>query len=261
MPWAGSCFILGLGFLAEWLYDSWSKFPPSDYAIVVLILGVMGTFGYLEGVGLGLLAAVFLFIHNYSRVGVITHVLTGAEFQSNVDRPPAHQRLLKCEGGGLHLLKLQGFIFFGTANTLLQNIRARANHHGLPRLKCVVLDFRRVNGLDSSAALSLTMAVRLARKAGFRLMLTEAPKVVQNQLRRGLLLEDQTEWLTFFPDLDHALESWEGRVLASRVESQSLPPSLRDLLAYHWTNPHTLDSFLARLERRVLRAGYLIRRN
>src|SRR5262249_14790542 len=119
----GLLLFLGLGFLVEWLYDAWFKLPMSDYAVVLLILGVIGAVGYLEGVGFGVLAAVFLFIHNYSRIGVITHALTGAERQSNVDRPLSDQRLLREQGRQVYVLELQGFIFFGTANSLLNDIR------------------------------------------------------------------------------------------------------------------------------------------
>jgi sulfate permease, SulP family len=257
----GLLFYVGLGFLAEWLYDSWSRFLPSDYAVVVLIVAVMSAFGYLQGVGLGVLAAVFLFIHYYSRVGVITHVLTGAEFQSNVDRPVSHQRTLKREGGSVHVMKLQGFIFFGTANTLLHNIRSRALNSALPPLKCVILDFRRVSGLDSSAALSLAKAGRFARKIGFRLLLTQVPQSMEHHLQRGLVQEETGEWLSFFPDLDHALESWENRILADHgLNGSTDRPTLREQLTPYWPNPNTLVSFIDRLERRTLpESNFLIR--
>ena len=257
----GLLFYLGLGFLVEWLYDSWAKFPPADYAVVVLIVAVMGMFGYLEGVGLGLLAAVFLFIHNYSRVGVITHSMTGSEFQSNVDRPSEHQRLLQREGGSLHLLKLQGFIFFGTANTLLNNIRARLQDKKLPRLKAVILDFRRVSGLDSSAALSLSRAGQLASTNNFTLLLTQVPESMQNQLQRGLVASKESEILRFFPDLDHALEWWESRILAEH--GMALPDEEFDLrvqLNGHWPNSETFEVFFSKLKKKVLNESqYLIR--
>ena len=257
----GLLLYMGLNFLAEWIYDGRSKLSHSDYAVVVLILAVMGLFGYLVGVGLGLLAAVFLFIHNYSRVGVITHVLTGVEVQSNVDRPVAHQRWLQSEGGQLHLLKLQGFVFFGTANTLLNNIRSRVEDRTLPPLKCVILDFRRVSGLDSSAALSLAKAGQLARKTGFNLLLTEVPEEMQRQLRRGAFQADDSEPLKFFPDLDHAVEWWENLVLAAHgVDGMDNQAGLREQMVQSWPNSDSLDFFLARLQRReIAESQHLIR--
>jgi SulP family sulfate permease len=252
---------LGLGFLVEYLYDAWARLPISDYAVVVLIAAVMGTVGYLEGVGVGVLAAVFLFIHNYSRVGVITHALSGVELQSNVDRPVVHQRLLREEGGRLFLLKLQGFIFFGTANSLLHSIRARMADSKLAPLGCVILDFRRVSGLDSSAALSLAKAGQLARSSRFSLLLTQVPAEMRAHLQRSFVSDTAGEAPQFFPDLDHALEWWEERMLvAHAAEAAAGGGNLQAQLIPYWPRTRTLELLLGRLERRTFVAGqYLIR--
>lgn len=128
----GLLFYLGLGFLFEWGYDAWFKLPKADYGVVLLILCVVGGVGYLEGVLFGVLAAVFLFIHNYSRVGVVTHVHTGTDHQSNVERPMTHQRLLRLRGGETQVLRLHGFMFFGTSTRVLDQIRDRATDPKLP---------------------------------------------------------------------------------------------------------------------------------
>jgi SulP family sulfate permease len=249
-------FNQGLNFLVEWLYDSRSKLSRSDYGVVVLIVAVMATFGYLEGVGLGLLAAVFLFIHNYSRVGVITHVLTGTDIQSNVERPPAHERLLKSHGGGLHVLKLQGFIFFGTANSLLHNIRSRATNPLSPQLKSVFLDFRRVSGLDSSAAMSLAKIGRLAHRMGFQLALTQVSAPIQRQILRGLPTHSESSMPKVFQDLDHALEWWESQVLQECRPNESAAPTLANHQLWEdWPNPASLPTFLESLQRLELPQG------
>jgi len=77
------CF-LGLAFLSEWVYDAWFTLPKNDYALVLLILGVIGTFGFLQGVVVGIVAAAAIFMINYSQINVIKHTLSGANYQSNV---------------------------------------------------------------------------------------------------------------------------------------------------------------------------------
>jgi SulP family sulfate permease len=49
----GLILFVGLSFLVEWLYDAWFQLPHTDYALVILILLVVGAFGFLEGVGTG----------------------------------------------------------------------------------------------------------------------------------------------------------------------------------------------------------------
>jgi SulP family sulfate permease len=162
----GMLFFLGLMFLWEWVVEARHKLNLLDYLVVLLILGVIGALGYPQGVVTGVVAAIILFIHNYSRVDVVTHALSGEQLSSNVDRPLRAGRILRQQGDSICILKLQGFIFFGTASHVFDEIRERALAVDRPTLRFVVLDFRRVTGLDSSAVFSLRKAALLARKRG-----------------------------------------------------------------------------------------------
>jgi sulfate permease, SulP family len=77
----GVTLLLGLELLVEWVYDAWFKLSKTDYFIVILILIVIATVGFLEGVGVGLGAAIVLFIINYSQVNVPKHTLWCQLFQ------------------------------------------------------------------------------------------------------------------------------------------------------------------------------------
>src|SRR5262249_49713202 len=149
------------------------------YAVTLVILGAMGTVGALPGVAVGIGAAVVLFVVNYSRISVVKHALSGAEHRSNVDRSVTQHRILSEKGDQTYILKLQGFIFFRTAHTLFDQVRGRAMEAGRPGLRFVVLDFRRVTGLDSSAVASFVKMRRLAEAEEFSLVLTQLPPIVQ----------------------------------------------------------------------------------
>ena len=41
---------LGLDFMVTWVYDTWGRLPRLDYALVIAILAVISTFGFLPGV-------------------------------------------------------------------------------------------------------------------------------------------------------------------------------------------------------------------
>ena len=84
----GLLLFLGLSFLVEWVYDAWFKMSKRDCIIILLILVAMNGIGVLQGVGLGLLVAIGLFVYDYSHTSVVRHTLSGASFHSNVDRPP-----------------------------------------------------------------------------------------------------------------------------------------------------------------------------
>jgi sulfate permease, SulP family len=243
------------------VFDSRSKLPMADYAVVLLILAVVGSAGYMQGVAVGILAAVFLFIHNYSRVGIITHALTGAERQSNVDRPLMHQRILLELGAQTYVLKLQGFLFFGTANGLLNDIRNRLQDTALAPLRFVVLDFRRVSGLDSSATVSLLKAQRLAEQSSFYLVLTSLPAHVHSQLKKAGFQTERDGSCKLFRDLDHGIEWCEERILTPDLAGQiEAPTSLVAQLEQIWPNPGSVQKLMPYLERQTLdRGAYLIR--
>lgn len=247
---------LGLGFLHDWVVRARKRLPQADYVVVLLILGAIGTLGYVQGVVVGVLAAVILFVHNYSRVSVVTHTLSAADHPSNVDRPPEHRRLLAERGAQVLVLRLQGFIFFGTANSVLQQIRARAELAGSQPLRFVVLDFHRVSGLDSSAAFSLSRALQVAEKHGFQLILTHLSPEIRRQLREEVFRAEIGEAHRLLPTLDHGMEWCEEQLLAegSAADPQEVQ-SLREQLAPYWSAGRDLDAFLGHLDRLELPAG------
>jgi sulfate permease, SulP family len=228
--------LLGLLFLFEWVYLAWFKFRRVEYFIILLILGVIATVGYLQGVQIGILATVALFVIEYSRVNVVKHALTGAEFQSRVTRSRSDQQALLEHGQELYILQLQGFIFFGTANNLLERVRGRVGRVELPRLRFVVLDFDQVSGLDSTAVLSFLKMKQVAQEHGIILLLTAPSTAIRQQLETGGFVGQTEEHVLIFSDLDHGLEWCEDQIL-TRLDSssaeglQSLQQQLQELLS------------------------------
>jgi sulfate permease, SulP family len=229
----GLILFLGLAFMVEWLYDAWPRLSRADYGIVVLILLATMTLGVLEGVALGLAVAVLLFVLEYSRVGAVRRTLSARALRSNVDRPPLHERLLREKGDWLFVLELQGYLFFGTAHDLLQRLRDRLALPDQPSPYYVVLDFRRVSGMDVSAVHSFARMAQLAQACrphgrpgearGFALVLTNVSPGLQLRLEQELP-EGTASWHVF-PDLDHGLEWCEDQVLArlQAVETAASP--------------------------------------
>ncbi len=220
----GLLLFLGLDFLVEWLYDAWFSLPKADYFIVLLILVVINALGFLQGVGVGVVVAVILFVVNYSRINIVKHALSGAHYHSNVERPRLYQQLLRQKGQWLYILELQGFIFFGTANTLLERVRQRVNTPHVPKIRFVVLDFRLVRGLDSSAVLSFAKMKQLAQRQGFTLIFTHLSNQSARHLQMAHQLRDvvqdaplseaqEVPVVRTFPDLDHGVEWCEEQML------------------------------------------------
>jgi SulP family sulfate permease len=248
----GLLFFLGLDFLVEWVVVAWKKLSRAEYAVVLLILVVIGLTNFLIGVAVGLVAMVILFVLNYSRVNVVHHALSGTEMSSNVERCAYHRRVLTGDlGRHVYILELQGFLFFGTANALLEKIRARVADEAQPPVRYILLDFRRVTGLDSSAVLSFTKGRQLAEGQQIALVLTHVSARLRQQFQVGGLVEDGKR-VRFFPDLDHGLEWCEEDLLETeRVTMLHLPVTLSAQLAdsgFAKANTTRLREFLERID-------------
>ncbi len=208
----GLLLFLGLKFLMEWLVDARQRMPRTDYLIVVLILIVMAWAGYLVGVGTGLVLAAAFFAYRYSRVDIVRLELSGLHHRSNVDRTAHEQEVLRPLRPAILILKLQGFIFFGTAHQLLHRIRQRAHDGTQPRLRYVFLDFRHVTGIDSSTLLSFAKLLQFSHKLGFKVTFTSLPPVVLRALSRDHTLFAPNGFHRQ-PDLDHGIGWCESREL------------------------------------------------
>ncbi len=218
----GLIVFLGLAFLVEWLVDSRRTLPRADYALVLIIMIAIVTIGFLEGVLLGILIAVALFVVKYGSLDVVKHEHDGTNLRSAVDRSSAQQRILKVNGASFLVLRLQGYIFFGTADGLVDRVKGRVQDAALPSLRYVVLDFRLVSGLDTSAFHSFAKLKNLAQAYDFRILLSSlTPNMKQQFLRLGDGSE-QDLTVRFVPELDHGIELCENDILAAEGAHISL---------------------------------------
>ena len=217
----GLIFYLGISFLVEWLYDTRHNTQLHDYLLIILILVSVVAIGFLSGVAIGILVSVILFVISYSKVHVIRHQLNGCNFHSNVERPPHEKRLLRIYGKQNLILSLQGFIFFGTANHLLNSLQMRLNDKALKSLRHVVFDFQQVTGLDSSATQSFHKLQMLAQRNEFVVVFCNVRSHLLPQLN---LVLNELEHNIFhqFDDLDYALEWCENRLVETNLNT--LPP-------------------------------------
>ena len=204
---------LGLSFLEEWLFDTWTKLKRNDYFVIVIILIVIAAVGFLEGIMIGLLMSIVLFVLSYSKVDVVKHELTGTTFHSNVERSEYLKRIIADHGEQISILPLQGFIFFGTANRLLDRVNERVENKEASHLKYLIFDFRQVSGLDSSTINSFNKLRIMAKNHHFKVIFCSLNKDMTYQLRAGGILPDRGGVFIEFDDLDHGLERCEDELI------------------------------------------------
>lgn len=162
----------------------------------------------MTGLVVGLILAVVLFAINYGRVDLVREVAFGVTYRSNVDRPPGERVALQGLADRVQILRLNGFVFFGTASGFLERIRKRVE---AGPIRFLVIDLRRVTGVDSSGALSFRKVAQLTETGGTELVFAGASDAVERQLRRGGVVASGA--VRFEPDLDRALQRCEDVLL------------------------------------------------
>lgn len=168
----GLLMFIGIDFLMSWAWRARKKLPLKDYVVVCSILLAVVFFGILEGIAVGLVLAIVLFVHSYSKLSVIKSSLAGNEHVSNIDRDVRQTRYLDVHGSKIQIIVLQGFLFFGTASRLLEDIRRLLDDPKRSEIRYLVLDFHRVVAMDTSAANSFAKLLQICKKTGLSLSLT-----------------------------------------------------------------------------------------
>jgi SulP family sulfate permease len=147
------------------------------------------------------------------------------------------------------LFRLHGYLFFGTANGLLERVRQRLAAGAARR--CVLLDFEQVAGIDSTALISFG---RLAAAGGRR---GRGPRSHGGCPIAWGICSGRPELarLRCFADLDHGIEWCEERLLQEDGGTALSRTALREELQALLPDAARIDALLARTTRLELRAG------
>jgi len=254
---AGLLIFMGWSLLERWLIEARSQLPDLEYLVVIIIVFVVATIGFLEGVVVGLLCAIVLFVVNYSRINVVRYAMTGIERRSNVERNSAEDKYLRDNGAHILILKLQGYLFFGTAAALAARIEERLEDNEQPPLGYVALDFAQVTDMDSSAALSFIKLAQEAAKSNFFLLLTGLSPAMEERLLGSWFANESSSYIQVMPDLDRGVEWCEERLLSS----QSLTIEdigIMEQLAGYLPSPGDHKILAQYMEHRVVEPGEVL---
>jgi SulP family sulfate permease len=237
----GVLVFVGLSFLVGWLWDVRRSLPVGEYLVVIAIVVTIATEGLVVGLIVGLVLAVVLFAVNYGRIDLVHEVAFGTTFRSNVDRPPSERAALQALAGRVQILRVHGFVFFGTASGILEKIRRRVE---TAPIRFLVVDLRRVTGIDASGVVAFRKAVTLASATGIELVFTGTPERVRAQFARGDVVAAEGA-VSFEPDLDRGLQRCEDVLLAEEAPASA---SLEVAGDGHAGPPSHLRPYLERRE-------------
>jgi SulP family sulfate permease len=226
----GSVLIyLGIELLIDWVYETWFRFSRIDYLVVITILVILAVSGVLQAVVAGLILAVAMFAVSYSRVNVVKFAFSGRDFRSRVSHSLDEQQILDAHGNKLHIMKLEGFIFFGTANGIFDTLRKRMKQIDKDEMRYCLLDFAKVSGIDSTGMLSFNRMIQWSQEQEIILVFTGLSQILQNQF----MPEDQghaNNSIQFLPNLDRGLEWCENEIIKTYLADRRIRKDIGDQL-------------------------------
>ena len=244
--------------LVEWVYKAWFKFSRIDFFVIVTILVTLAVQGVLEAVIAGLILAVFTFVVSYSRVSVIKFAFTGREYHSRVTRALDEQQVLETHGNELYIMRLEGFIFFGTANGIFERLREHVNSATTHKVKYGLFDFSKVTGIDSTGMLSFARMMQWSQEQELTLVMAGLAEKMQEQFaQENSSIKDGM--LRFFADADHGIEWCENEIIAATLAEPLIEKDIAEQLKTILIEDK-VEKLIPYLQRREYRAGdYLIR--
>ena len=258
----GLLFYMGFAFIKEWLYDAWDKFPRYEYLVIPLIFVSIIFIGLIEGVAVGLIASIIIFVFKYSAVDIARYSCSGKQLSSNVERGPTEEGVLEERGDSIYISRLQGYLFFGTASRLYAHLVEKLNttEQKLP-IEFAVYDFSHVTGVDSSAALSFLKMSKLASSRSFYFILAGIKEEYQDRLSKAGFTEGVNENVLFFASMDHAEEWCENKILSAHMDSSISASGEHATIVAQLSEifpDENLNDFLDYFNRKEVGAGHML---
>lgn len=177
-----------------------------DALIVLAVVVAAAGWGLVAAVGAGVLLAVLVFTASMAQSPVrrIVHNPVG---RSRIRRPPEQERRLRAAGEAVVLIELEGAIFFGSAEHVLQRVEAEC----ATGARVIILDLSRVTRIDLSGGRRL---LALGRGGPARVLLAplHATSAAHAELH-AIGLADDLPRDAACPDVASAVELAEALLL------------------------------------------------
>lgn len=234
-----------------------SRATVFDFAVVAVVIGCALTIGLIAASAAGVALSILLFVREQVGGSVVRHKTFVNQRSSTWYRPETEMRLIAQKGDRAVIFELQGSLFFGTTYELYTMLEAEIKTRDY-----IILDLRRVQSVDITAAHMLNQVRDMMRDRGMPLLLSN----VREHLPSGLnLLEffrqteliDATDAVRVFKTIESAIEWVEDRLIGEIEQSagEELPLNLHEMDLFQGRRVETIADLEARMEQRTIKAG------
>ena len=221
IAWVPISALAGILFVVAFRMFDWGSFhllrqrsTVLDFCVIAAVVVVAVGVSLIAAAGTGLALSILLFIREQIRSSVIRRKLAGDCISSTQHRSPEEQAVLQQHGGLATICELQGSLFFGTTDQLFRELEPDLKH-----CRYLILDMRRVQSVDYTAAHLLEQFEAILRERGGYLIFSRLPATLPTgqDLRTyfsQIGVTNQKQNARRFDTLDDALGWVEDQILA-----------------------------------------------
>eukprot|EP01051_Picozoa_sp_SAG22_P006810 SAG22_NODE_459_length_10228_cov_9.593642_7_plen_976_part_00 len=209
---------IGMELLVEWIWHMRHKLAKSEMKELLLLFLLM-TFSFIGGFLLGMLLSMLAFTARYIQTPVIKSALDGTEYQGKALRDWRGKTMLLRYGTQILTLRLQGFVFFFTAEklrlstmTLLERKKAKER-----AVKFLVMDFHMVDNVDATAVKKIKKILKFCETEGITMILTSLNHDMEHAFHHDEVTEEQFSNLRIMGDVDLGVEWASDQIIADPV--------------------------------------------
>lgn len=229
-----------------------------DFVVIAAVVVVAEAVGLIQAAVVGVVLAIIIFIRNQIRASVVVRKADLTQMRSNRRRSAEETRLLDEHGGEGLFVQLRGDLFFGTTDQLYVELEK-----DLAERRFILLDLRRIESMDYTAAHLLTqMQERLAERGGQLLFSGMPSRMPSRQDIHDYLAElgvvESEGTSNVFETRDSAIEWMEENILAGAgwVPVESKPPlELREIPVMSDLDAQALTDLETAMQRRSYAPG------
>lgn len=234
-----------------------SRSTVLDFLVIVAVVAVALEVSLVAASAVGIVLAVILFVREHIGGSIVRRKSYADHILSKRARLHEEMRILAEHGSQAVVFELQGSLFFGTADQLYTAVAPE-----LRARRYVILDMRRVQSVDLTAAHMLDQIEDVLAEHGGAMILSHVPKTLPTGLDMrkyfgevGVVKPESN--VRMFDGLDDAVQWVQDRIIAEagfqRDEGAAL--ELADFEMWHGRKPDTLADLAACMEARSYRAG------
>jgi SulP family sulfate permease len=237
-----------------------SRATVFDFAVVMVVIAFALTIGLIAAAAAGVALSILLFVREQVGGTVVRHKTFVNQRSSTWYRPEAEMRLIAQKGDKAIIFELQGSLFFGTTYELYSALE--------PELKIrdyVILDLRRVQSVDITAANMLNLVRDVLKERGVPLLLSHVREQLPNgrnlvEFLRQTGLIDDSGAVQVFKTLPAAIEWVEDKIVGDleKPELAETPLNLQEMDLFQGHKDATMAELESRMQKREYKAGETI---